>query len=168
MRARSQAQLWLNQMRAPALQGGNELLLNVARPLLRPKLHQQQQHVHLNAEILEKFKTINCFAVHDEMLPAMEKEIPAYLTRARDFTTTREDVSTFTTDVLKFWKSNRDSGFSTWAKAARMIFGLTPNSASCERVFSLLQQFYGDARDSSLADQIEASLKLAFNKRDVG
>ena len=44
-----------------------------------------------------------------------------------------------------------------------------PNSASCERVFSLLENmFRGDQQMSSLADQVCAALMLAYNKRRLG
>ena len=55
-----------------------------------------------------------------------------------------------------------------WATAARIAFALTPNSASCERVFSLLEETFGPQQDASLADQIRASIMLAYNARDVG
>jgi len=40
-------------------------------------------------------------------------------------------------------------------------------SAAVERVFSLLSRMYDDSRASSLMDQIELSLMLAYNKRNV-
>ena len=49
-----------------------------------------------------------------------------------------------------------------------LSFALSPNSAPCERVFSLLKLFFGDQQAHSLADQIEAALMLAYNKRQVG
>ncbi len=55
-----------------------------------------------------------------------------------------------------------------WSKAARIVFSMSPNSASCERVFSLLKVMFGENRDSSLADMLQASLMLRYNKRRVG
>ena len=48
--------------------------------------------------------------------------------------------------------------FPTWAVAARMVFSMSPNSASCERVFSLLKQMFG-------VDHMQAALMLRYNKR---
>ena len=48
------------------------------------------------------------------------------------------------------------------------MFALSPNSASCERVFSLLENMYGDLQMRALADQVRAALMLAYNKRRVG
>ena len=41
---------------------------------------------------------------------------------------------------------------------------LSPNSALCERVFSLLQCTFGANRASSLADQVEVSMMLRYNR----
>ena len=48
------------------------------------------------------------------------------------------------------------------------MFALAPNSASCERVFSILERMFGEELDSSLADRIEAAVMLSFNNRRVG
>lgn len=42
------------------------------------------------------------------------------------------------------------------------------SSAACERVFSLLKLFFGDQQQSSLADLMQISLMLSYNKRRVG
>ena len=49
-----------------------------------------------------------------------------------------------------------------------MIFAMSPNSASCERVFSLLKNFLGEQQMSALADGVQAGLTLAYNKRSIG
>ena len=49
--------------------------------------------------------------------------------------------------------------------AARIAFGISPNSASCERVFALLEEMYGG---EILADQLRAAIMLAYNKRTLG
>ena len=48
------------------------------------------------------------------------------------------------------------------------VFSFTPNSAAVERVFSLLKLYFGDDRDSSLADMIQTTLMLIYNGRDTG
>ena len=72
-------------------------------------------------------------------------------------------MEAFTNSILLFWRHNGQK-FPTWAVAARIMFAMTPNSASAERVFSLLKAMFGDARASSLSDLIEGSLMLKFNK----
>ena len=39
---------------------------------------------------------------------------------------------------------------------------------TAERVFSLLKLRFGDARDLSLADMIQATLMLMYNERAIG
>jgi len=72
-------------------------------------------------------------------------------------------MEAFTNSVLLFWRHNSHK-FPTWAAAARIMFSMTPNSASAERVFSLLKAMFDDARASSLSDLVQGSLMLKFNK----
>ena len=58
--------------------------------------------------------------------------------------------------------------FPEWARAANIVFSLSPNSAACERVFSLLQYMFGDTQDGALADYIQTALMLKYNNRAVG
>ena len=58
--------------------------------------------------------------------------------------------------------------FPAWAQAARIVFALSPNSAACERVFSLLKRLFGEQQMDSLSDYLNAALKLNFNGRTVG
>ena len=73
----------------------------------------------------------------------------------------------FTQSVLSWWASHGGK-FPAWAEAARVVFSFTPNSAAAERVFSLLKIFFTDMRDSALADIIQATLMLRYNKRKTG
>ena len=77
------------------------------------------------------------------------------------------EISHFTTQVLSFWAENCKK-LPAFAKAARIVFALNPNSAACERVFSLLKLYFGDQQTLALADQIELALMLAYNARKVG
>ena len=51
----------------------------------------------------------------------------------------------FTESVLVFWRRNWRK-FPTWAKAASIVFSMTPSSAGAERVFSFLKLMFGDTR----------------------
>ena len=70
--------------------------------------------------------------------------------------------------MLGWWQEVDKTQFPTWAITARIIFAFTPNSASSERVFSLLKCMFGDTQMKVLADYIQAALMLAYNKRKVG
>ena len=98
----------------------------------------------------------------------VEPELPVYLSAAKNAPALdKSDVAISSESLLKWWRVNGKS-FPAWAKAARIAFALTPNSASCERVFALLKNMYGEEQLSALADQLQASLMLAYNKRRVG
>ena len=99
------------------------------------------------------------------LLPALKQELPAYLALAASVTFDRSDISVYTDKVLTWWRNNQ-SEIPTWAKAARIIFAFTPNSAGCERVFSLLEALFGKERNASLADMLQGSLMLRYNNDD--
>ena len=70
----------------------------------------------------------------------------------------------YTDAVLTWWRTHAGA-IKDWAHAARIVFAMSPNSASCERVFSLLNLMYGDQQVSTLADSIRAGLMLRYNGR---
>ena len=76
------------------------------------------------------------------------------------------DIESFSKQVLTWWCASA-SCVPAWASAARIVFALAPNSASCERVFSLLESMFGDAQTSALADYLQAALMLRYNGRRV-
>ena len=52
-----------------------------------------------------------------------------------------------TEQILAWWAAHgtgEQCPITTWAKAARMVFAMSPNSASCERVFALLKSMFGE------------------------
>ena len=63
---------------------------------------------------------------------------------------------------------NSDDAISGWVQAAQIVFAISPNSASCERVFALLKTMFGDLQVSTLADYIQAALMLRYNDRKIG
>ena len=102
-----------------------------------------------------------------KMGPQLLKELPDYLSAAKNFSVDHKDIEVFTQSVLSWWASHGGK-FPAWAEAARVVFSFTPNSAAAERVFSLLKIFFTDMRDSALADIIQATLMLRYNKRKTG
>ena len=50
----------------------------------------------------------------------------------------------------------------------RIVFAISPNSASCERVFALLRNLFGEQQMTALADYVQTSLMLNFHGRLVG
>ena len=79
----------------------------------------------------------------------------------------KASVNDYTEALLKWWRVNGNK-FPAWCLGTRIVFAISPNSASCERVFSLLERMYDEEQRSTLGDAIQASLMLAYNKRRVG
>lgn len=99
----------------------------------------------------------------------MKSEIPAYLSLAADFgEIPSTDPQQFTQEVLQFWRgAAKKPGVGEWCKAAQIVFAISPNSASCERVFSLLNCMFDDNQANSLADYLQAALMMRYNGRTV-
>ena len=102
-----------------------------------------------------------------EHVPALKRELPAYLSKCAGTAFDHNDVDEFTKGVLLFYK-NHSAEFPTWALAMRIVGSWTPNSAAAERVFSLLKAMFGDEQLSALVDMIETALALKYNERKVG
>lgn len=94
----------------------------------------------------------------------LKKELPTYLRAAKGVKVDRTDVTAFTEAVLNFWKG-RARELPHWARAARSIFSISPNSCACERVFSLMKSMFTPAQRTALMDYVEGSLMLAYNNR---
>ena len=69
---------------------------------------------------------------------------------------------TFT--LLGFWQANEDA-VPAFSYVLRAVLANAPNSIPPERVFSILNDTFGDDQDNSLADYVELALQLQFNER---
>jgi hypothetical protein len=129
-------------------------------------------HTDCLVDFVSGFSCIPAFRVHN-LLNTIHAELPPYVIAVKSFVAGSEkppaedDMKAFTTRVLGFWARNHRK-LPFLAIAARIVFSWTPNSAACERVFSLLKAFFGTDRDASLADQISVALKLSYNERRLG
>ena len=78
---------------------------------------------------------------------------------------------TYLKQALKQGVKPSSVSFPAWAVGQLPAHGLChvslrcPNSASCERVFSLLKQMFGNDQKGGLADYMQAVLMRRFNKR---
>ena len=102
------------------------------------------------------------------MLDQLKQEAPLYQAAAGSAGTfDKSSMADYTDAILTWWRTN-GSSFPAWALAARIVFAISPNSASCERVFALLKQLFGDEQWNAIADYLEAALKINYNGRVVG
>jgi len=119
----------------------------------------------VDANAVESLAIIRCLT--RDLIDGMKLELDKYATAVADVSISRADVQEFTDDVLTFWRTHK-SELPMWARSARIVFAMSTNSASCERVFSLLANMFGDNQNSALGDLLQGSLMLRYNKREVG
>lgn len=122
--------------------------------------------VHVNAAFIDALAHIKPIAKKID-LQKLKQELPTYRAAAAGAAFDDDDVAAYSKAVLKWWADNHKK-IPEWSKAARIIFAISPNSASCERVFSLLENMFGDAQNAALSDYISTALKLRYNGRRVG
>ena len=101
-----------------------------------------------------------------DLIRELQRDLHLYIAESRGFVVDHGDVGTFTTSVLAWWK-NHGKSTGAWRRAAEIVFSLTPNSASAERVFSLLKSMFGDNQEHCLADLVQSSIMLRYNKREL-
>lgn len=122
---------------------------------------------HLTATLVDELvSTIQPLSSHIEK-EKLKQELPSYVSVAKDVVIDHDNPSTFTAQLLDFWQNSSKKEMETWRWAARIVFAISPNSASCERVFSLLDVMYGEDRQSVLADHLQSSLMMRYNGRCV-
>ena len=52
-----------------------------------------------------------------------------------------------------------------WSSAVRKVVLVQPSSATAERVFSMLNQSFGEQQQNALEDLVETTIMLQYNKR---
>lgn len=120
----------------------------------------------IDVEWVDEMAAIVPFAA-DGIIDGLKEDLPKYLAAAQDAVINQSDLDHLTSDVLQWWRNN-GAKCPKWAQAARRVFAMSPNSAACERVFSLLESMFSAQQTNSLSDQLQASLMLKYNKREVG
>jgi hypothetical protein len=66
--------------------------------------------------------------------------------------------------IGRFWRA-KESELPQFATVLRAVLTHSPNSVPPERVFSILNDTFGDDQESAYADYIELSLQLQYNAR---
>ena len=122
---------------------------------------------HVDAAFVDGMSTITPLNALG-MLADLKLQMPQYLAAAANAPAfNKGSVADYSDAILGWWRDN-SSTFPAWALGARIVFAVSPNSASCERVFALLKNLFGEEQMSALADYVQASLMLNYNGREVG
>ena len=63
-------------------------------------------------------------------------------------------------DTPYLWWNSMIDGRSSLSRLAKIIFSITPHSASCERLFSALGWFFGKKRTNLSTETLESMAKI--------
>ena len=97
------------------------------------------------------------FLAGEGVLQGLEDELPAYLAAIVDVHLESA------IDKWHWW--SRQVELVHWQDAVRKAILVQPSSAASERVFSLLAVCFNDEQRSAMAETVEASVMLRFNRR---
>ena len=122
---------------------------------------------HLVPASVDAMNVIEPLAAHADFA-GLKQELPLYLAACQNAPAfDKSDVTAYSDAILSWWRQNGKS-FPAWASAATIVFALSPNSAACERVFSMLKRMFSEQQIRALGDYIRAALMLTYNGRNVG
>ena len=92
----------------------------------------------------------------DGTIHELQEHVPAYLAAAQDAIIDEEHPH------LAWWKAH--DNFPAWQNAARAVYSVLPSSAPAERVFSFLQASTSSQQQWVLADHLDTSLTLQYDR----
>ena len=68
------------------------------------------------------------------------------------------------TQKVEWWQHHAEK-LPNWSSAVKKVLLVQPSSAAAERVFSILNASFNDQQDHALADYLQATVMLQYNKR---
>jgi hypothetical protein len=116
----------------------------------------------ITTELVARLAEMKPFEERPDLMAALQRDLPAYVSAASGFSIDHGDVDDFTERILDWWNSQA-SEIGAWGDAALIAFAIAPNSAGAERVFSLLKILLGNNQNTALADYTGGSMMLRYN-----
>ena len=101
-------------------------------------------------EELRRFR----FLDNDAIVQGLTAELPRYLAVADGADLQIEE------EKLQWWSRNLPS----WSSVVKKVLLVQPSSASAERVFSIMNNFFTNQQDAALEQTVEASVMLCYNQ----
>ena len=96
---------------------------------------------------------LDVFPCLTQSIDPLKHELPTYLAKAIDVSTESE------IEIWKWWQIHSEE-LPNWSSAAHQVFLVQPSSSASERVFSILNNTFGNQQQNSLNDYVEASLMV--------
>ena len=98
------------------------------------------------------------FLNSDRITDGLIAELPDYVAAAQDVVVTTEE------EKVKWWCQHVER-LPRWSAAVKQVLLVQPSSAAAERAFSQFSAAFSDQQDRALADYLQASVMLQYNKR---
>ena len=127
--------------------------LKAAR-IMCPVAVQWMRPTAANVSALRIFPFLNS----DRIIDGLIAELPDYVSASQDVVVTTEE------EKVKWWYQHVER-LPRWSAAVKQALLVHPSSAAAERAFSLLSAAFSDQQDRALADYLQASVMLQYNKR---
>lgn len=104
-------------------------------------------------EELRRFR----FLDDDAIIQGLTAELPRYLAVADGADLQTEE------EKLQWWSRN-EANLPNWSSMVKKVLLVQPSSASAERVFSIMKNFFTNQQDAALEQTVEASVMLCYNQ----
>ena len=119
-----------------------------------PATVQWLRPTHATVEALRIFPFLNS----DAIINSLTRELPNYVAAAQDVIIPSEEKK------VKWWHHHAEQ-LPNWSSSVKQVLLVQPSPAVAERVFSILSASFDDQQDHGLADYLQVSVMLQYNKR---
>ena len=113
---------------------------------------QQLRPTAASVEELRRFR----FLGNNAIIQGLTAELPRYLVVADGADLQTEE------EKLHMWLRN-EADLPNWSSMVKKVLLVQPSSASAERVFSIMKNFFTNQQDAALEQTVEASVMLCYN-----
>ena len=116
----------------------------------------QVRQLRPTAASVEKLRRFR-FLDNDAIIQGLTAELPRYLAVADGADLQTEE------EKLQWWSRN-EANLPNWSSVVKKVILVQPSSASAERVFSIMKNFFTNQQDAALVQTVEASVMLCYNQ----
>ena len=116
----------------------------------------QVQQLRPTAASVEELRRVR-FLDNDAIIQGLTAELPRYLAVADGAGLQTEE------EKLQWWSRN-EANLPNCSSAVKKVLLVQPSSASAERVFSIMNNFFTNQQDAALEQTVEASVMLCYNQ----
>ena len=115
---------------------------------------QQYRPTAASVEELRRFR----FLDNDAIIQGLTAELPRYLAVVVDGADLQTEEK-----KLQWWSRN-EANLPNWSSVVKKVLLVQPSSASAERVFSIMNNFFTNQQDAALEQTVEASVIPCYNR----